>query len=535
MISFIQKVLQKHHKWLFSILLVIVVVSFVFTVGASPGIGRNSHRNIGKIFNVNFSSQKEMSAVLEEVKLSALLNYTPLFFPQQIEQMLLIRLAQLSIADQIGIPYPDKKSVTAFSEKYPAFLNENSAFDPEKYNQFLDSFTKKEDDSLVILEKTICNDYRISKVKDILGISPFVFKETPESLLKEELTQYSFAVASFDKNKLKESIVISEDDIQRHYDEHGEQYKLPMQYIIKYVVFNKDKFKASIPTPDKKTLKEFYNSHKNLFTAFKEGSPEMKQSIVQEYEKEQSTLLAQQSAEKFLYTLYEQSVLQNSPQIGALLKKYDLEFKEFQPFSVNDVPSDWQVSAENLIAGTQLDTDRYYSEPCEGKDGNIYILFNGSTVPEILPPLSEVQEKVRQDVFNEKLASLFKDKTKEILARFNNDSHMSFDDFKNVAAIMHMDLVTHELEKVSTIFEKYGVNGYEVIKKLSSDKPVYGDVFGNLCNVFYLNKKNIPENIDPNEIDTKWEQLKSVASQRFLSEYLSSIIHAELKKMDLQK
>ena len=39
MISWIQTIIQRHHKWFFGGLLIVIIVAFVFTIGAVPGIG----------------------------------------------------------------------------------------------------------------------------------------------------------------------------------------------------------------------------------------------------------------------------------------------------------------------------------------------------------------------------------------------------------------------------------------------------------------------------------------------------------------
>ena len=40
MISWIQRSFQQHFRIIFGILLAVTIISFIFTIGASPGIGR---------------------------------------------------------------------------------------------------------------------------------------------------------------------------------------------------------------------------------------------------------------------------------------------------------------------------------------------------------------------------------------------------------------------------------------------------------------------------------------------------------------
>ncbi|MDR2628697.1 MAG: hypothetical protein LBC30_01745 [Puniceicoccales bacterium] len=69
MISLLERILQKHIKWLFSILVIIVTISFVFTVGSSPGIGRNAHEQKKKVFGCDLTSQREIAQWMQEIEL----------------------------------------------------------------------------------------------------------------------------------------------------------------------------------------------------------------------------------------------------------------------------------------------------------------------------------------------------------------------------------------------------------------------------------------------------------------------------------
>jgi peptidyl-prolyl cis-trans isomerase D len=42
MISWIQRTFQHHFRTIFAILLALTIISFIFTIGASPGIGRGT-------------------------------------------------------------------------------------------------------------------------------------------------------------------------------------------------------------------------------------------------------------------------------------------------------------------------------------------------------------------------------------------------------------------------------------------------------------------------------------------------------------
>jgi len=55
MISWIQRYFQHHFKTIFAVLLAVTIISFIFTIGASPGIGRGDRRVIDRQFSATTS------------------------------------------------------------------------------------------------------------------------------------------------------------------------------------------------------------------------------------------------------------------------------------------------------------------------------------------------------------------------------------------------------------------------------------------------------------------------------------------------
>jgi len=52
MISWIQRTFQQHFKTVFAVLLGLIIISFVFTIGAAPGIGRADRATLKREFSV---------------------------------------------------------------------------------------------------------------------------------------------------------------------------------------------------------------------------------------------------------------------------------------------------------------------------------------------------------------------------------------------------------------------------------------------------------------------------------------------------
>jgi hypothetical protein len=73
MISLLQNFLQKHHKLLFGTLLVIIVIAFVFTIGA-PGVGLRRIKH-SYLYGRDISDTHESDEMRRDVLCSAVLCF----------------------------------------------------------------------------------------------------------------------------------------------------------------------------------------------------------------------------------------------------------------------------------------------------------------------------------------------------------------------------------------------------------------------------------------------------------------------------
>ena len=71
MISSLQNFLQKHHKLLFGTLLIIIVIAFVFTIGA-PGVGLRRMKH-SYLYGMYLSDAHEKDEMRRDVLCSAVL------------------------------------------------------------------------------------------------------------------------------------------------------------------------------------------------------------------------------------------------------------------------------------------------------------------------------------------------------------------------------------------------------------------------------------------------------------------------------
>src|SRR5579884_178989 len=102
MISWIQRNFQQHFRIIFAVVLVGTIVSFIVTIGATPGIGHADRNAPAQVFfGYNLGSPADQHRLFGDARLSIFLHYgIPTAEGPQLEAYAFQRAALLALADQ---------------------------------------------------------------------------------------------------------------------------------------------------------------------------------------------------------------------------------------------------------------------------------------------------------------------------------------------------------------------------------------------------------------------------------------------------
>lgn len=528
MISFLQKVLQKHHKWLFSILLTVVTISFVFTVGSSPGIGRNTREQRKKIFGYDLSSQKNVIQLQREVELSAKLQQIFIGMEQLQNYAILSRLAKLQLAHNFNIPNPDKKSLSRFIEIYPAFIGENQQFDASKYNSSLEQ-SSKDPTQLGIFERTIANDFKITVVEKLLAGQGFCLDTQAQLAIAKKMTKYSFLMAKFDGTLVTNGLPYSEDELQQYFETHQDVYKIREQMVLDYVEFPLEAFAKDIAEPSPSDLQYIYNAQKQQFHGLAEGSDALKAALRKAYEHNMADRLAMEAADQFICDLYEQDINCNSEQLKQLIGKRVLKLSTLDPIVLGQFSENEYFSGESLAQASKLNEDRYYSDPVRAKNGNPCVLLYRDCIAPICPPLESVRERVVQDFLvwkkedgfslqvNEiqKILGKVQNITPEIFAKIVTDKKGTITKFSG-EDLDKLNITSKEKETL------YSLPSGSVSEAIFTDKME--------SKIIFLEKREKPSTVDPDLLERTIVDLEK-QNQKDFNHYIIEMI---LDEMDVK-
>ena len=113
MISWIQITFQRHFRVIFFGLLAVLIVSFVFTIGAAPGIGQGDRQVQARTyFDLNLSSPEDQARLNNDANLSIMLQAGfQNFSAAQLQEFALERYASLYLAERLNLPPPWRRGL----------------------------------------------------------------------------------------------------------------------------------------------------------------------------------------------------------------------------------------------------------------------------------------------------------------------------------------------------------------------------------------------------------------------------------------
>ncbi|PTY05563.1 hypothetical protein DB347_14410 [Opitutaceae bacterium EW11] len=420
MISWIQKTFQQHFRLVFGVLLAVTIISFIFTIGASPGIGRADRRAMARpYFGLNLSNAEDYRRLRGDADLSV---YVQVGFmgmdDSRLQSYAYARYACLALADKLGIPAPTQNEIGDYIRNLPRFASENGQFDSRKYNEFRDSLKKNKAVTEADVSRVIADNIRVERVQKLLSGPGYVLPEEVRKQLAMADTTWTIGVASFDYASYNPAITPTDADLQKYFSDNSFRYQIPPQVNASYVEFPATAYVGRVNVSDAE-VRAYYDANPARFPKpaaqpEKPGTPPpaanpaadfavVKPQVEATLKFERAQRLAAKEASDFAVGLYEKRIPFGSAELNSYLSSQNLALKDLPPFSEEQLPAPLAGNPQISEEIFRLNKDRYFTDALSTQTGSV-VVFWKSTVPSRQPDISEVRAKVAADyVQNEKM------------------------------------------------------------------------------------------------------------------------------------
>ena len=433
MISWIQHHLIRHGRWIFLSLLALIIVAFVFTIGATPGCTTDrSGYEENLFYGIDLNAPREREIIIEKVQLSAFLDGQQIRSEEQFQNQLTSRIALLHLAREIGVPSPSQEALADYITTKTAFRGDDGKFSADAYTNFVDSMESNPRTSQGLVIVVLEEDYRINQIGSVLSGPGYLLPSEAIAQTQRNATELNLVTAELNYADFIPEIAVEETALREYYDANTLRYEIPERIKASYVFFDLEGYVEKVPEASEAELREHFISKQDGFVAdYESTKPEpaesvagrevetpieadkvtfsdVREAVTQSYLIEQETRMANEAAQGFAYTLYRDEIKRDSAAFKALLDESNLSLTEIEPYTLAGA-SQRALSPGLLESAFKLGGNRYYSDAYAVEGGFAVLLYEGRIAPEI-PQFEAVQSEVTNDYKTDEKRRLFNEK-----------------------------------------------------------------------------------------------------------------------------
>ncbi len=418
MITWIQKYFQHHFRIIFAVLLGGVIIAFVFTIGAAPGIGNADRRGMvdRPFFNYNLSLQADQQRLMGDAGLSANLRVGAMaqLDGEQIQNYAFQRAATLHLADEWHVPAPTPAEITAQIKTLRMFAGQDGQFDAKAYQTFRDNLkTNPRGLTEGDLVRIIGDDVRAEKVQALLAGPGYVLPADVKTQLVRSDTTWTLVTATVEYSAFKPEITPTEPELTQYFEQAGGRYDIPPRVVVESLEFSALNYLATVNVTEA-DARAFYDANPSRFPKPPEPAKTdattpvvtppanpaadfaaVRAQVESTLKFDRAQKEATKAASNISLAMFE-SKAKTAEALAAFLAKNKLAAKPLAPFARDAAPAELGGSSEAVAEAFRLSKDRLTSDAISTPTGAV-ILFWKETQASRKPLFSEAKEKVSTD------------------------------------------------------------------------------------------------------------------------------------------
>ena len=387
MITWLQNATSKHHRIIFGFLLVVIVVSFVFYGFAGRGA-------------LSSGSSMYQGVDLNDPSVRARFRDAT-FFAQMTgrrmnENGLVQRVAELSLADSLGIPSPSVVEIRRFANEMTTGPDGKSADGLNKFMEFAaKQLNVSDDETRARFEAYIVDTWRIQKAISTLAGSGHATSSQIKRILDRERTNWTVDVATFSAAGFKPEIKVDDAKVKESFTVNIENYRLPPQVAVTAVTITPS-VADTAPVSDDEIINMGYNQAEKF--KFETGKVK-EQALAKRAELEKFvradraiTNLAGQISDELAEKFAIDTAKADSKELAAWIKAKNAKVTVIPSFEVINPPTVAKIPAEALRVAGELNEKEWRTEVYRSEEGATFILLNVRTADR-LPTYEEAKIK----------------------------------------------------------------------------------------------------------------------------------------------
>jgi len=473
MITWIQIRIQKHLRLLFIALLIIMVVTFVLTIGNQSFFGShdNSHFKTKDFFGYNLASENAKDYLQRSAQISAMVSQEIVAtMPRAIsyDDYGNLRAAGLALANKLGVRVPTDDELKTYVRAMPVFFDETGKFSAKRYGDVIRSLETRQRIPEATVLRIISEDCRISQVRELLGGAGFVLPDIVAVQRQTADTEWTYSVAKLSLADFHPAVTPSDADLKKFYEDNAARFEIPEKIRLMQVRFPAVSYVASVKMPTDAEVEASFNRNKAYYAPKAPGADGKPQEavldaatrarVVQDIIQSTAVQAASEKASDYTVALWGAETTYDSPKVVELAKSLGAQITNLEPFDKGNPPRSQDISSDQLDEMWTLATsERFFSDVIPSAGGACVFIYQG-TVPARMPSFDEIKDSVIKTYISDRRASLFAAHGSDVRKALA-DSVASGKGFSEIAKGFGMTVEDFSAVKLSTAQESLLVNG----------------------------------------------------------------------------
>ncbi|MDX2185465.1 MAG: peptidyl-prolyl cis-trans isomerase [Opitutaceae bacterium] len=408
MISWIQQTFQHHFRTMFLVLLAVIIVSFVFVIGASPGIGQGERGALKKeFFGLNLASQADINRLHGDAQVSVELQYGFPVGGDQLQQFAFIRQASLHLADKLHVPPATNAEIIEALKKMRMFVGENGQFDQKRYDDFRKNLQKSAQSDFgssrlteADILRVVADNIRVERVQKLLAGPGFALPVDVKRELAVADTSWTLAIAKLDRASYSPNLNPGETELKKFFEDNAFRFMLPRRVVVSYAEFPAAAYASQVKYTES-DLRAYFDLNAMRFapTAAEGKTPvapefnSVRSQVEKAFVSERAQRFALEAADQLSLQLFNNKLAPGNPHFDLALSQARVTAQELAPFAENEAPAALASNPQIAPAVFRLNADHPISDAFPTDRGAVVVFYRDSIAP-MQPAFADVRKQV---------------------------------------------------------------------------------------------------------------------------------------------
>ncbi|MEX0324811.1 MAG: peptidylprolyl isomerase [Puniceicoccaceae bacterium] len=454
MITSLQNFFLKHNKWLFGGLLIVIIVTFVLTIGPQSffGSGTSSQRQSLNYYGYDLTSEADQRSMSFTAEISAILHPELRLRREQLMDYAYMRVAGLGMANQLGIPQPGKEELATYVETLLIFADPATGeFSAESYNRMMDSLQSSARYNREAIGTVLREDYRIAEVRKALGGPDYSLPHEVRQDYLDQQTTYGIAIARLDFDSFEPEIDFTDEALLQFFNENPARYEVEETLLVDALLFRAGAYLGEVADPADGVLEAYFATNAARYQpAPVEGEEtvevaleDVRDQVLTDWKLAEARNIAARKGEAFSLKLWQDSVTLDSGAYTSMVEEFGVEVRELPPYARNSSPSSQDIPADllNSMWIFASNPNRYFSDIAQIADGAVVLVKRGLTGAR-MPEFEEVRDLVERDFAASEKRRLFAEKGSELYTVLSG--RLANESFADIAGSLGLEVESLE-------------------------------------------------------------------------------------------